>query len=227
MKKRQRKSIQQLFEKLRNESQTNINQVNQNKDANESIISLEDSTDSRQGKRKADSYEINDKKRQRARSIDNVTEIKEFIDLSTPSKTEVPVKFEKANSTPSSPICSTPKTNKKRRSNNELNISNVSPSSNVVNFNNNLDLTKSIHIEDLTKEINRDSYLTIDLTSESEPQKSKQTNDTVIDLDKSESDCTLVFANSNLSMSGDSEVNYYYYYLNIIYNYCYFIPSYV
>ena len=64
---------------------------------------------------------------------------------------------------------------------------------------------------DRTKIINKDSYLTIDLTADSE---NKTNNVTVIDVDKtgdctndSQGDCTLVsVSNASLSMSGDSDV---------------------
>ncbi|XP_023937300.2 uncharacterized protein LOC112045373 [Bicyclus anynana] len=57
-------------------------------------------------------------------------------------------------------------------------------------------------VEDLTKEINRDSYLTIDLTNETTLNSSNQQN-TVIDL----ANCTdHSLVNENLSMSGDSDV---------------------
>lgn len=65
-------------------------------------------------------------------------------------------------------------------------------------------------IVNLTKEINRDSYLTIDLTAESEVNR---TNNVIIDVDKTldyttqTPDCTLIsVSNASLSMSGDSDV---------------------
>ncbi|CAH2242233.1 uncharacterized protein LOC120637543 [Pararge aegeria] len=59
-------------------------------------------------------------------------------------------------------------------------------------------------VEDLTKEINSDSYLTIDLTTESGLNTTNQHN-TVIDLANTiDNNCT--FPNESLSMSGDSDV---------------------
>ncbi|CAH0714896.1 unnamed protein product, partial [Brenthis ino] len=62
-------------------------------------------------------------------------------------------------------------------------------------------------VENLTKEINRDSYLTIDLTTDSGLNATKQSNfNTVIDLANSSEiqDCTV--SDDSLSMSGDSDV---------------------
>ncbi|XP_047539450.1 uncharacterized protein LOC125072798 [Vanessa atalanta] len=62
-------------------------------------------------------------------------------------------------------------------------------------------------VENLTKEINRDSYLTIDLTTDSLQNTSGQSHcNTVIDLVNVSDiqDCTVV--NDSLSMSGDSDV---------------------
>lgn len=62
-------------------------------------------------------------------------------------------------------------------------------------------------VENLTKEINGDSYLTIDLTTDSGLNTTKQSNlNTVIDLANSSEtqDCTV--SDDSLSMSGDSDV---------------------
>ncbi|CAH2987043.1 unnamed protein product [Chilo suppressalis] len=62
-------------------------------------------------------------------------------------------------------------------------------------------------VDNLTKEINRDSYLTIDLTTESNITKTDC--NTVIDLDNTNDnhECTFVSAsNSSLSISGESNV---------------------
>lgn len=62
-------------------------------------------------------------------------------------------------------------------------------------------------VEDLTKEINRDSYLTIDLTVDSSQNTNNQSGmNTVIDLVNASDvhDCTIT--NDSLSMSGDSDV---------------------
>ncbi|XP_046972740.1 uncharacterized protein LOC124539396 [Vanessa cardui] len=62
-------------------------------------------------------------------------------------------------------------------------------------------------VENLTKEINRDSYLTIDLTTDSAQNTSNQSHfNTVIDLVNVSDiqDCTVI--NDSLSMSGDSDV---------------------
>lgn len=66
-------------------------------------------------------------------------------------------------------------------------------------------LTKEV--EDLTKEINRDSYLTIDLTVDSSQNTNNQSGmNTVIDLVNASDahDCTIT--SDSLSMSGDSDV---------------------
>lgn len=71
--------------------------------------------------------------------------------------------------------------------------------------NNNLNNAQNFQqeVEDLTKEINSDSFLTIDLTTET--LNSTNPNEvTVIDLADTTDDCNI--SNASLSMSGDSDV---------------------
>ncbi|KAL0860615.1 hypothetical protein ABMA27_009969 [Loxostege sticticalis] len=73
--------------------------------------------------------------------------------------------------------------------------------------NNNADGAKNLNIDlNQTKVINRDSYLTIDLTTDSD--LSRLQCNTVIDLDNTQEsqDCTLVSISNASSMSGDSQV---------------------
>lgn len=81
--------------------------------------------------------------------------------------------------------CSTPNT---RRTNEDANNSIISNHEDVIN---------------LTKEINIDSYLTIDLTNDS-LNGTGQFGNTVIDLDSSKQTATL--STDSISMSGDSDV---------------------
>lgn len=60
-------------------------------------------------------------------------------------------------------------------------------------------------IENLTKEINNSSYLTIDLTTDSGLNMTKQSN-TVIDLANSTESQDCLISDGTLSMSGDSDV---------------------
>lgn len=78
-------------------------------------------------------------------------------------------------------------------------------------LNNNSMTTQNFNKEvaDLTKEINADSYLTIDLTNETANSSLNQTTNTVIDLanQTDPDDCTLIsVSDANLSMSGESDV---------------------
>lgn len=64
-------------------------------------------------------------------------------------------------------------------------------------------------VTDLTKEINADSYLTIDLTNETINSSLNVTTNTVIDLanQTDNDDCTLIsVSDANLSISGESDV---------------------
>lgn len=64
-------------------------------------------------------------------------------------------------------------------------------------------------VADLTKEINADSFLTIDLTNETANSSLNQTTNTVIDLanQTDTDDCTVIsVSDANLSMSGESDV---------------------
>ncbi|CAH2098164.1 unnamed protein product [Euphydryas editha] len=97
--------------------------------------------------------------------------------------------------------CSTPLSHSKHviKSNNTPNTSLNNNSVILQNF------TKDV--ENSTKEINRDSYLTIDLTNDSSINTNNQSHmNTVIDLVNASDvqDCTIT--NDSLSMSGDSDV---------------------
>uniref|UniRef100_A0A1E1W0R4 RNase NYN domain-containing protein n=2 Tax=Pectinophora gossypiella TaxID=13191 RepID=A0A1E1W0R4_PECGO len=106
---------------------------------------------------------------------------------------------------PSQVHCSTPK----HVQNKEPSFTPVK-SKNIKRCNSLLTTDITTEITDLTKEINRDSYLTIDLTTESLNCSSiDKSQTTVIDLENSvdNADCTVVsVSNTNLSMSGDSDV---------------------
>lgn len=108
---------------------------------------------------------------------------------------------------PSKEQCSTPiKTDSKFK---DLIVSSDTLSGNKLN--NNSTTAQNFHreITDLTKEINADSYLTIDLTNETVNSSLNQTTNTVIDLanQTENEDCTLIsVSDANLSMSGESDV---------------------
>lgn len=104
--------------------------------------------------------------------------------------------------------CSTPIAKKDSQTLQNLIINNFPRTTNSLSGPNSQNITKE---EDRTKIINADSYLTIDLTSESENKTNN--NVTVIELDKTTDcsndtqDCKLVsVSNGSLSMSGDSDV---------------------
>lgn len=89
----------------------------------------------------------------------------------------------------------------------------ISKSNTNIPANNNAESAQNLNVDiNVTKEINRDSFLTIDLTAETDPNRSsisKTQFDTVIDLDNTQDsqDCTFVsISNASLSMSGDSDV---------------------
>ncbi|XP_050356735.1 uncharacterized protein LOC126777657 [Nymphalis io] len=95
--------------------------------------------------------------------------------------------------------CSTPLSHSKHIINNSIIPESTLNNNSLQNFKDD--------VENLTREINRDSYLTIDLTTDSVQNISNQSNyNTVIDLVNTSDiqDCTIV--NDNLSMSGDSDV---------------------
>lgn len=77
-------------------------------------------------------------------------------------------------------------------------------------LNNNLSiLRKSQEEVNLTKEINRDSYLTIDLTADSESDRTFRTNNTVVNLTNTSeaTDCTIISVNDSCtSINYDSDV---------------------
>lgn len=108
---------------------------------------------------------------------------------------------------PSKEQCSTPiKTENK--------VKDLTISSNMIpgtKLNNNTVTAQDFNQEvtDLTKEINADSYLTIDLTNETANSSLNQTTNTVIDLanQTDNEDCLLIsVSNANLSMSGESDI---------------------
>ncbi|KAI8423777.1 hypothetical protein MSG28_012799 [Choristoneura fumiferana] len=170
---RKNKSIRNLFAKLRNESSSSLDTIN-----------LDECKTPK--KRKLSPIKDQPQPHGKLRKNNNSVIVINDEDTGTPQKCSTPIHS------------STPLINKTNNIS-ELNISKISRVQNnnsvVQNFNRD--------VENLTKEINRDSYLTIDLTTES---INKTAENTVIDLNNvSESqDCILV--STNTSMSGDSDV---------------------
>ncbi|XP_063834140.1 NEDD4-binding protein 1-like isoform X2 [Ostrinia nubilalis] len=103
------------------------------------------------------------------------------------------------------PEPSSSKTPKKKGFAPPMNCSTPISKSNTSLINNNADSTQNLN-NNVTKVINRDSFLTIDLTADSD--LSRLQCNTVIDLDNTQDsqDCTLVSISNASSMSGDSQV---------------------
>lgn len=124
---------------------------------------------------------------------DDVVTNNEICNTSTPIKA------------PSKEQCSTPI--RKDSKVNDVIVSNISG----IKFNNNSITSQNFNEEvtNLTKQINADSYLTIDLTNESSNSTMNKTANTVIDLanQTDNDDCTVIsVSDANLSMSGESDV---------------------
>lgn len=199
--KKQRQSIQKLFNKLRNESCTNDESCN----LNDSVIILDNSSSTDNRKRKRIGEISTNNLQNKHQRVGSIVEIKDDDDEEDGDliilKESTPITSPKQNS--KTPLCSTPIPSKTNTKNN-LNISNVS----IINekVNNNLDLVQNFNNQNATKEINEESYLTIDLTTSSTIKKSD-----IIDLEHvaDTSDCqfvSLTTNSSNLSLSGESEV---------------------
>ncbi|KAJ2944985.1 hypothetical protein O0L34_g1882 [Tuta absoluta] len=212
-------SVKKLFEKLRNESQIslenksqssqNVTQPSCSKEENtveeNSIVVLDDTITPKKRKRKQnnDSPKGNKKYRYFGKSLPNSSTfltpitVDNTIEL-TPEKQEPQKK--------TSMHCSTPiQTKSKTQSNFIPLVTKISKPEN----NNKSSKNFNEEVTDLTKEINRDSYLTIDLTAESLNCSSiSKAQNTVIDLDNTvDPDCTVVSVdNDNLSISGESDV---------------------
>ncbi|CAH0759760.1 unnamed protein product [Diatraea saccharalis] len=175
--------LKKVFDELRNHSASSINLH-----VDETVIVLDDTVvESESNKRKLSEPNILEPNKCMKLETDNPVVIPDddvLIISNTPRKN--------LNTAPKD--CSTPilkcSTNTSCNNNNEE----------EENFNND--------INDLTREINKDSYLTIDLTSESNANNT-QLGNTVIDLDNTNDaqDCTFVStSNTSLSISGESDV---------------------
>ncbi|XP_030040552.1 probable ribonuclease ZC3H12C isoform X2 [Manduca sexta] len=208
IKRRRNKTIKNIFMQLRSESD-----ASENISQNISIISLDNSLhnstetlNDRPSKRTLSPSPGNRRKRQKSDSViilnDEDLIINEGLCPQTPKK-------------PSTIQCSTPIINKDSKTLSEL-IVNTFPKNNSSTI---INLNKDIN---LTKQINRDSYLTIDLTDGNEASgsvnKTASTNDTkesentVIDLVNTTDlpDCSIISVTkpdvSEHSLSGESDV---------------------
>ncbi|XP_026316085.1 probable ribonuclease ZC3H12C isoform X2 [Hyposmocoma kahamanoa] len=192
-------NIKKLFEKLRRDSNTSLESDN-------TVVAISyhgtETSPRNRLKRKMESDDIREIKQRKFSNssciiIDDGDLItnNEFCNASTPFK--APLKEQ----------CSTPiKTETKV---NDLIISTDTISGTKLNNNSMIAQNFNKEVADLTKEINADSYLTIDLTNETVNSSLNQTTNTVIDLanQTDNDDCTLIsISDTNLSMSGESDV---------------------
>ncbi|XP_048487392.1 probable ribonuclease ZC3H12B isoform X1 [Plutella xylostella] len=202
MREKNRKSIQKLVKDLHRKSQGLIHTASDLSASEPTVICLDDTTIAgNETKRKLSDLSIdlpNSAKKSCNRTVIEITDeelVKNHERCSTNFKT--PRK--------GCPIsCSTPMSSKKDESL-PCNISRLSNEEKGTN--NNIDAEKNLQeIQDLTKEINGDSFVTIDLTTET-ISKTHSTRNTVIDLDDitDNNECTMSVSNTS-TMSGDSDV---------------------
>ncbi|KAJ8708648.1 hypothetical protein PYW08_010030 [Mythimna loreyi] len=206
-----RKNINKLFNRLqrdsigsRNNSQNNSRVSSDSTPRNLTIVVKNDSfTPLRKRKSPITIPSSPNKTRRKSDSLIIIND----DDLSTNNDSCIIISPTKDN--PHSKInCSTPIAKRDSQNLQNLIINNFPKTKNSLNCPQSQNETKE---ENRTKIINRDSYLTIDLTADSENKTNA--NVTVIDVDKNadytnnSQDCTLVsVSDASLSMSGDSDV---------------------
>ncbi|CAB3237869.1 unnamed protein product [Arctia plantaginis] len=204
--KKAKNKIKNLFEKLKRRSVSSLNTSQDvtvisldRSDSNNTIIPVDTICDSTTHKRKIDLTSDEPAKRRRS---DNSLIIIADEDTTTDN---VPFNVSSPNRSNTHITCSTPISRRDSKTLQNMIINNFTKSNN-----NNASVNLNEEVINLTKEIHKDSYLTIDLTAESEVNK---TNNTIIDVDKSlndatqTSDCSFVsISNASLSMSGDSDI---------------------
>ncbi|KAI5644689.1 zc3h12a-like ribonuclease NYN domain-containing protein [Phthorimaea operculella] len=228
-------SVKKLFEKLRNESQVSLDNKSKTSDnvtqytasmEQETVVVLDDTITPKKRKRKQNNDSPNRIKKYRyfVKSVpsSNSTSFLPGVKISVEdSNVETPKNDEPKKKMPMH--CSTPIQNKNTAQSDFIPlVAKTSKSENKKTDNNNKS-SKNFNedVTDLTREINRDSYLTIDLTAESLNCSSiSKAQNTVIDLDNTvdndctvvsntvDNDCTVISVdnNDNLSISGESDV---------------------
>ncbi|KAL4713666.1 hypothetical protein ACJJTC_004197 [Scirpophaga incertulas] len=178
--------LKQVFDTLRNHSQNCFNNSQ-----SDSVIILDNTIPDVNNKRKLSDSNIFEPNNKLMKVTDNEAVVIPDDDNTLTDNNCIMTPRKNLNTAPID--CSTPIA--KLSNNNNVNS--------IINFNSD--------VINLTKEINRSSYLTIDLTTDTCVNKTSASNsqlNTVIDLDKTDDpDCTVVScSNTSLSMSGDSEV---------------------
>lgn len=198
-------NIKKLFEKLRRDSNTSFESDN-------TVVVIpyndKDKTPRERLKRKMEPDELRETKQRRISNSSCI--VIDDGDLVTQEmcNASAPLKAFKALSKEQ---CSTPiKTDTKAcNMNNDLIILSDTPSGTKLNNNSMTAQNFNKEVDNLTKEINADSYITIDLTNETANTSINRTPNTVIDLasQTDNDDCTLVsVSDTNLSLSGESDV---------------------
>lgn len=196
--KKAKNKINTLYEKLRNRSESSLDTSPDVTIDIDDTVPVDTGCDSTSHKRKIDLTNDEPTKRRR---ISN-----SLIVITDDDTTEnIPLTVNSPNRSNIHITCSTPISKRDSKTLQNMIINNFQKSKT-----NTLSTNANKEVINLTKEIHKDSYLTIDLTSDSEVNK---TNNTIIDVDKpfndgtQTSDCTLVsISNGSLSPSGDSDI---------------------
>lgn len=189
-----KKNIKKLFNKLKRDSEVSLQETSTSLDTVPSNLTIVVKNDSFVAKRKRKSSTVVSEPVNARRKSDSLIVIN---DDSTTNDSCILLSPPRNNSNIN---CSTPIARRDSQTLKNMIINNFPK-------NNNTSLPNHNKETNVTKEINRDSYLTIDLTADSE----NKTN-TVIDVEKCDDtndsqDCTVVsVSHASLSMSGDSDV---------------------
>ncbi|CAH0598346.1 unnamed protein product [Chrysodeixis includens] len=194
-----RKNIKKLFNKLKRDSEESSRETSTSLDvtpSNLTIVVQNDSFVSKKKRKSSINVSVPAKARRKSDTLIIIND--ETNDAPTSNDSCILISPPRNKSKIN---CSTPIARRDSQSLKNMIINNFPRNNNSFIPNHNRDAN-------VTKEINKDSYLTIDLTVDSE----NKSNNTVIDVEKCDDtndsqDCTVVsVSNASLSMSGDSDV---------------------
>ncbi|XP_026730529.1 uncharacterized protein LOC113495789 isoform X2 [Trichoplusia ni] len=190
-----KKNIKKLFNKLKRDSEVSLRDTSTSLDTTPSNLTIVVKNDSFVPKQKRKSSTVVSEPARARRKSDSLIVIND--DNSTTNDSCILISPPRNNSNIN---CSTPIARRDSQTLKNMIINNFPK-------NNNTSIPNRNRESNVTKEINVDSYLTIDLTADSENKAS-----TIIDVEKCDDtndsqDCTVVsVSNASLSMSGDSDV---------------------